>query len=253
MTYAALDKKYLRPAMIIFSENQPLQLTASVTAIAKTDTNTKIQYTTSTAHGFSVGDYVTIAGTGIGNFAFSTQQLITDITATSPHTFKIASTNTGTSAAATATNHTRWELGTNYLYITDDGRSDLSVSNERIEYSQRMINGRMRKYHVVDKKSFSTSWVDLPSRKTRAGSVSDGRTNTITSDGYAAGTDIKEWYETYTGDFWTTLVFDSNDTTTSLVNTVSVHNVFFDSFNFNVVKRGQFNDLWNVDISLVEV
>ena len=88
MTYAALDKKYLRPAMIIFSENQPLQLTASVTSIAKTDTNTKIQYTTSAAHGFSVGDYVTIAGTGIGNFAFSTQQIITDITATSPHIYK---------------------------------------------------------------------------------------------------------------------------------------------------------------------
>ena len=62
MTYAALDKKYLRPAMIIFSENQPLQLTASVTAIAKTDTNTKIQYTTSAAHGFNIGKYITLSG-----------------------------------------------------------------------------------------------------------------------------------------------------------------------------------------------
>jgi hypothetical protein len=178
MTYAILDKKYLRPSMIIFCEDEP------------------------------------VAGTG-GNAG-------------------------------------KWELGANYLYITDDGRSDLSVSTERIEYRQRMINGRMRKYHVADKKSFSTSWADLPSRKTRAGSISDGRSNTITSDAFAAGNDIKDWYETYTGDFWVILVFDNDDAASNLANTVSVHNVFFDSFNFSVTKRGQYNDLWNVDIILVE-
>lgn len=140
-----------------------------------------------------------------------------------------------------------------YMYLTDDGRSDLSVSTERISYEQRMINGRMRKYHVADKKSFSTSWSDLPSRKTRNASVSDGRSDTITSDGFAAGIEIKDWYETYTGDFWVILVFDNDDSQTNLANTTSVHNVFFDSFSFNVVKRGQYNDLWNVDISLVEV
>lgn len=248
MAYAALDKKYLRPSMMILTQNQPTRLTASVTSISKTDSNTKIQYTTSSAHGFSVGDYVTISGATIGNFGFSVPQLITDITTTSPHTFKIASANTGTSGAATATNMTKWELGTNYLYLTDDGREAVSVSPNRIEYKQRMLNGRMRSYYVTDKNTFGTSWNDLPSRAL----VSPGGTN-ITSDSFGAGQDIKDWYETYTGDFWMILVYDGGDNTASAASQVEVYNVMFDDFSYDIVKRGQYNDLWNVSISLVEV
>ena len=257
MAYSALDKKWLRPAMIIFSENEPLQLTASVTSITKTDTNTKIQYTTSSAHGFSVGDYVTIAGATIGNFAFSTPQLITNVTTTSPHTFKIASTNTGTSGAATATNHTRWELGTNYLYLTDDGRDAVSVSPNRIEYKQRMINGRMRSYYVTDKNTFSTAWSNLPSRNvdTSRKYLSEyERGGTTVTTPYAAGQQIKDWYETYTGDFWMLLVYDAGDggTSDNAQRQLEKYNVFFDSFKYDIVKRGQYNDLWDVDITLVE-
>lgn len=253
MAYAALSKKYLRPSMMIFSQNQPTQLTAAVTSITKTDTNTKIQYTTSAAHGFSVGDYVTIAGSGIGNFAFSTPQLITNVTTTSPHTFKIASTNTGTSGAAVATNQTRWELGTNYLYLTDDGREAVSVQPQRIETKQRMINGRMRSYYITDKKTFSTSWENIPSRKTRA-TVADGVTDQITSDGFGAGIDIKDWYETYSGSFWLMLIYDNNLTGGEATNPAQIetYNVFFESFDYNIIKRGQYNDLWSVSISLVE-
>jgi hypothetical protein len=236
---------------MIFSENQPVRLTANVTSIAKTDSNTKIQYTTSAAHGFSVGDYVTIAGATIGNFAFATPQLITDVTTTSPHTFKIASTNTGTSGAAVATNQSRWELGTNYLYLTDDGRDPVSVGTERIENRQRMANGRMRTYHIADKKTFSTSWTNLPSRSTRYPTVSDGRTNTITSDNFGAGQDIKDWYEAYKGGFWMLFVYDKSDTT-PVESQVEMFNVFFESFDFNITKRGQYNDLWDLSISLVE-
>ena len=48
--------------------------------------------------------------------------------------------------------------GTDYIFLTDDNRSDLQVSTERIEYKRRMINGRMRSYHVADKRSFSVTF-----------------------------------------------------------------------------------------------
>ena len=64
----------------------------------------------------------------------------------------------------------QYDLGTagsNYIYLTDDNRSSLQVTLDRIEYKKRMINGRMRSYHVADKKTFSVSWKDLPSLKTQ--------------------------------------------------------------------------------------
>lgn len=149
-------------------------------------------------------------------------------------------------------NGTQWDLtgasgeGT-FLYLTDDGRDPVSVSVERIENRQRMANGRMRTYHVADKLSFSTGWTNLPSRKIRKDSVDDY----LTSDNFGAGQDIKDWYESYTGDFWVLMVFDGADSD-SPQTSAQAYNVFFQSFDFNVVKRGQFNDLWEVNISLVE-
>lgn len=149
----------------------------------------------------------------------------------------------------------KWDLtggvSGNYLYITDDGRDPVSVSVERIENRQRMANGRMRSYHITDKKTFSTGWTNLPSRATRYPTVEDGRSNSITSDEFGAGQDIKNWYETYTGDFWMLFVYDKSDDT-AVENQVELFNVFFDSFTFNITKRGQYNDLWDVNISLVE-
>lgn len=147
-----------------------------------------------------------------------------------------------------------WDLGTTYLYVTDDGREPVSVNVERIESKQRMINGRMRSYYVADKKTFSTSWRSIPSRKTRTG-VSDGISNQITSDAFGAGIDIKDWYETHTGSFWMMLVYD-NDTAVGAANNgnqVEIYNVFFESFSFDIIKRGQYNDLWDISISLVQV
>lgn len=148
----------------------------------------------------------------------------------------------------------KWDLGTTYLYLTDDGRDAVSIQPQRIENKQRMINGRMRSYYIADKRTFSTSWENMPSRKTRP-TVSDGRTNTITSDNFGAGQDIKDWFETHSGDFWMMLVYDADATVGGATHTnqVELYNVFFESFNYDIIKRGQYNDLWSVSISLVEV
>ena len=154
-----------------------------------------------------------------------------------------------------------WDIGatagTDYLFLTDDSRSALDVSVERIEFRNRMINGRMRTYHVVDKKSFSTSWQDLPSRNT---GISETKSNPTAA--WAAGKQMLDWYENHPDSFWLMLVYDTNDPekeTGGVVADIPIryrvetYNVFFESFNYTVTKRGSLHDLWNVSMSLVEV
>ena len=145
-------------------------------------------------------------------------------------------------------NQWTFPVGSTQLYLTDDNRSPLQVNTERIEYRKRMINGKMRSYHVSDKKSFSTSWTDVPSRKV------NGSSN-ITSDGFNAGIDIKNWYENHTGDFWVLFVYDSDNTTSGLnvKDSAELYNVFFESFDYSVSKRGNLHDFWDINLSLVEV
>ena len=103
----------------------------------------------------------------------------------------------------------------------------------------------MRSYHVADKNSFSTSWSDIPSRRLNGSEA-------LTSDAFGAGLDIKNWHETNTGDFWMLLVYDTNASDNVDVSAEKYH-VFFQSFDYSVSRRGHYNDLWNVNISLVEV
>ena len=138
-----------------------------------------------------------------------------------------------------------------YLYITDDGRDPVSVNIERIESRQRMANGRMRTYHITDKKSFSTGWSDLPSRSADENRRYISELQNTTLLNFAAGQEIKEWYENNIGDFWVLMVYDASNSSNAN-SQVEKYNVFFQSFDFTVSKRGQFNDLWNVNISLVE-
>ena len=53
---------------------------------------------------------------------------------------------------------------TNWYYITDHNREQIDISNELIEHAQRMANGRMRKYVIALKRTFTTAWKDLPSK-----------------------------------------------------------------------------------------
>jgi hypothetical protein len=52
-----------------------------------------------------------------------------------------------------------------FLILSDHNRSDISIATERIQNRRRMINGRMRSFHVADKVKISTSWNMLPSRR----------------------------------------------------------------------------------------
>jgi hypothetical protein len=98
-----------------------------------------------------------------------------------------------------------------FLILSDDNRGEISFGINRIENRKRMINGRMRSYHIADKLEISVSWDRLPSRSyfSYPGFNEDGKSEyfnnnseEFTTDGGAGGVEILDWYEKHSGPFW---------------------------------------------------
>jgi hypothetical protein len=163
-----------------------------------------------------------------------------------------------------------------FIILSDDNRSPLDFKPTRIEKRERMINGRMRSYHIADKWTISASWDMLPSRAfdktplfdedgkpvdnapTRAAAAN------YTTDGGAGGADLLDWYENHRGSFWVYLAYDklNNFSATEADQDAAYNNlgkysqvmeVFISDFNYSVQKRGGMFDFWNVSITLEEV
>jgi hypothetical protein len=161
----------------------------------------------------------------------------------------------------------------NFLILSDDNRSELSFSQQRIENRQRMINGTMRTYYIADKVSVSWSWDMLPSRSfsenpefiTDPSNPNIGKPGNpdaldFTSDGGAGGVEILNWYETHPGSFWMLLSYDkyNNFSGENKYNSIGVYNevieVTFSSFEYEVIKRGGKNhDFWSISVTVEEV
>ena len=157
------------------------------------------------------------------------------------------------------------ELLDQFLLITDDNRQPLEFSEERIEKRERMINGRMRSYHIADKLKLSTSWTMIPSRS-HANIPTFNTTSGIsphksyTTDGGAGGADMLEWYDSHKGSFWVFLAYDRKGIfkgTPEPYDHLAQYNqlieMFISDFSYSVEKRGSNFDYWNVSISLEEV
>ena len=152
-----------------------------------------------------------------------------------------------------------------FLLITDDNRKPLEFSEERIEKRERMINGRMRSYHIADKLKLSTSWDLIPSRSHSDiphFNLSTGisQNTSYTSDGGAGGADMLEWYDSHKGSFWVFLAYDRKgifkgtpDPYDHLGQYNQLIEMFISDFSYSVEKRGTKFDYWNVSISLEEV
>jgi hypothetical protein len=166
-----------------------------------------------------------------------------------------------------------------FLILSDHNRSEINITNQRIEKKQRMINGTMRSFHIADKLNISTSWSMLPSRQSsvRANfNTTSGNTafpvNDIgyTADMGAGGAEMLKWYEDHKGPFW---VFLSYDKYTNFGVGSPAHNhlneynqivqMYISNFDYSVVKRGgpssipnnsNFGyDMWNINVTLEEV
>lgn len=153
-----------------------------------------------------------------------------------------------------------------FIILSDDNRSEISFSCQRIENRQRMINGTMRSYHIADKLSISWSWEMLPSRSFNKDPLFDiaGNPTAIdledyTTDGGSGGVEILNWYETHQGPFWMYLAYDKyNNFSSNKYSYLAQYNqllqVYFASFEYEVIQRGGTNfDFWNISLTLEEV
>jgi hypothetical protein len=158
----------------------------------------------------------------------------------------------------------------NFIILSDDNREQISFNPTRIEQRRRMVNGRMRAYHIADKVSISTSWQLLPARafsstpefQSFSGDTIGKPINEVdayTSDGGAGGVELYNWYTSHPGSFWVYLSYDrydnygKNEAAFNNINKYSeVVEVFFADFSYEVVKRGLY-DFWNISVSLEEV
>jgi hypothetical protein len=164
--------------------------------------------------------------------------------------------------------------GTDFIILTDGNRSEISMSQQRIETRQRMVNGNMRSYWTADKLNLSTSWNRIPSRAFSTdvgfdedGFVYDNEFSMYTVDGGAGGVDMLSWYEDHAGPFYVFLGYDKFDINgTKNFNKMSVYNqvlkMYISSFDYSIEKRGGTwssggtatgFDFWNINISLEEV
>jgi hypothetical protein len=154
--------------------------------------------------------------------------------------------------------------GGDFLILSDDGRDPISVKVDRIESRQRMVNGRMRSYHVADKLNLSTSWKLLPSRSFNGDPAFDAITGTplaanYTTDGGAGGVALLDWYNNHTGSFWVYLSYDNYENFAGenkyqhLNQYSEVREMFISDFNYSIQKRGGTNfDMWDISIALEE-
>jgi hypothetical protein len=171
----------------------------------------------------------------------------------------------GLEVGADATEETDQNLLDQFLMLTDDNRSPLDFSDERIEKRERMINGRMRSYHIADKMKLSTSWSMIPSRSHSDVPNFDPATGlspykSYTTDGGAGGADMLEWYDAHKGSFWVFLAYDrkgifkgKEDPYDHLSQYNQLIEMFISSFTYSVEKRGANFDYWNVSVTLEEV
>ena len=134
--------------------------------------------------------------------------------------------------------------GTTWNKVTDHNRAPMSVDYERIGNDQRMVNGTLRRYSVAKKRTFSTSWENLPS-KANAGIG--------TADGGFAGEDIQNWYNTHDGSFLVKFRKGADDGKATNDGTIETVTVVITSFSKEIAKRGPSVDLWTASITLEEV
>ena len=154
----------------------------------------------------------------------------------------------------------------NFIILTDDNRQYIDLSYDRIEKRERMINGRMRSYHVADKLKLSVNWDMIPSRafddtptfNPITGALVDASAiESYTTDRGAGGADMKDWYDANVGSFWVYLSYD--DPNQSGYDKMGVAynepvEMYFSNFAYTVQRRGGTTfDLWNVQMSLEEV
>ena len=119
------------------------------------------------------------------------------------------------------------------VFVSDHGRSPLSIAYDRLEHRVRTQGGGMRIYHRADKKTISASWENLPA------------TDSYTVDKGMGAQELQTFYENNTGTFPVTITYDTGVTETLTM--------AFTEFSMELVRRLGAYARYNVSLSLEEV
>lgn len=114
----------------------------------------------------------------------------------------------------------------NSVAISEHNRNPLSIGYNRIEKSQRMSNGSLRKFFIADKKTLSASWSSLPSY------------SNYTVDGAWGALDLRSFYQSTTGAFPVTIT-----RSTQTGSTTETMSMVFTSFSCELTKRNIYSDI----------
>lgn len=125
--------------------------------------------------------------------------------------------------------------------VSEHNRSEFTQGSMRIENTQRMSNGTLRKHFVADKATFDVSWDLLPAYRA------------YTVDGYWGAEDLKTFYESAegAGSFRIRINY-AKDGTNQESSGYEEFTVVFTSFTSVLQKRGV-QAHYNVSMSLEEV
>lgn len=125
--------------------------------------------------------------------------------------------------------------------VTEHNRSEFTINPQRIEKTQRMANGNLRKVFIADKKRFSLSWSMLPSFRT------------LTVDNCWGAEDIRSFYGSTEGQgtFKIRVNFAKNGSSQETLG-YEEYTVSITDCSFVAVKRG-LQTFWDVSISMEEV
>ena len=129
--------------------------------------------------------------------------------------------------------------GVTWVRVPDHGRSPLSTSVERLGNTNRTGAGRLRRYTVAKKRSWSLSWENLPDKNV-----------SFLANGTGGADWLESMFNTYDKAFQMR-IRKGSDAGAALV--AENYTVVFNEFSKEVVKRGISFDLLSVDVSLEEV
>lgn len=131
-----------------------------------------------------------------------------------------------------------------WIKLSEHNRSPVSIDTNRIEKTQRMSGGTLRKVWIADKKSISTSWSMLPTN------------DTMTVDGGYGAASIRAFYHGDKGKNTFKVKISYN----GVAARDEILLMSFTSCSFTVVKRNvkektadSPQEFWDVSIGLEEV
>jgi hypothetical protein len=127
--------------------------------------------------------------------------------------------------------------------ISEHNRAPINIDVDRIEKTQRMSNGTLRKIWIADKKNISSSWNSLPTY------------STLTVDGGMGAQDIRSFYlNKGQGTFKVKISYNAVETRDEIIV------ASFTSCAFSISKRNVRSnstavpqEFWDVSFSLEEV